>query len=97
MPDLQACDLDDYAENQDGFAAIGCRSECRHGDCRIAATSRSKITINWANPGEREGYTPALGMMVHPEREIAAVARATSQGTSLRSACCLGGTITRTR
>jgi hypothetical protein len=31
MPDFQALDLDNYAENQDGFAATGCRSGYKHG------------------------------------------------------------------
>jgi hypothetical protein len=31
MPDLQARDLDNYAENQDGFAATGCRSDTNMG------------------------------------------------------------------
>jgi hypothetical protein len=97
MPELQACDLDDYAENQDGFAASPCRSEYRHGDCRIATESRSETPVNWAFPGGRGDCAPAPGIIAYPGRGIAAASRPTSQGASLRSACCLGGTITRTR
>ena len=97
MPDLEVCDLDNYAENQDGFAASPCQSEYRHGDSRIAAESRSETPVNWAFPGERGDCAPAPGVVAYPGRGIATAWRATSQGTSQRSACCLGGTITRTR